>query len=183
MWCFFLFKDRFVAKFGNVLQTIHMLFLFSRGRQYNDKLYCASFPSKLTDALTLWDSLQGERDLSRWRCPAGLKMAGPWSSFRGWITSVQRKGFHRKILPWRLLSSLKFRRWLITVNNRYIKKNSKVAICENAPLSVVLVGVELGGKDEGDVHQKGSCWRSSRLCGRPWRKRSMYLGEQRSNWL
>lgn len=50
--------------------------------------------------------------------------------------------------------------------------------------SAILVGVELGGKAEGDIHQKGCCftpvaesigWRSSRLCGRPWRKRSMYF--------
>lgn len=74
---------------------------------------------------------------------------------------------------------------LETVNNTL---NSKFAISENVPLSI-LVGVEVGGEDEGDIHQKGSCfspmaeaicWRSSRLCGRPWRKRSMYLGQQRS---
>lgn len=37
--------------------------------------------------LTLRDPLPGEGDLSRWHCPAGLKMADTWSSLR----SVQRQ--------------------------------------------------------------------------------------------
>lgn len=85
---------------------------------------------------------------------------------------IPQKGFSFRSL-WQLITST------------YKKKT----ISENVPLSVVLVGVELRGKDEGDIHQKGSCsspieegtcWRSSRLCGRPWRKRSMYLREQSS---
>lgn len=91
-------------------------------------------------------------------------------------------------VPIRLVFRLKFRSWLQLVSLTLGKK-SKLIVNENLPLSVALVGVELGGRDEGDIHQKGSCsspiresicWRSSRLCGGPWRKRSMYLWEQKS---
>lgn len=44
------------------------------------------------------------------------------------------------------LSTLKSRSW-----EQLIKTISK-----KVPLSVVLAGVELEGKDEGDIHQKGT---------------------------